>query len=88
VNNRGKKVAQEVSDMINNMSNREDIKTFIDFWLNEHRYLQNDFNTMIIKYAVKVAKMYDAGYYDGRNEGTVRDLHDMVTKSGIDQYYV
>jgi len=62
----GEDLARQLSMMLNRRDN-EALMALMKAMLNEHRFLQNEFNSWILTYLVRCSKMYDEGMYDGRN---------------------
>lgn len=82
----GENLAQQLSRFLN-VNNQEALKAFVDYMLNEHRYLQNEFNELVFRYLVKCSERYNQGWYDGRNEHTMKEIASMVEQSCIKDYY-
>ena len=81
----GKELGEEISSMINGRGS--EVKAMFDVMLNDHRFLNNEFNIAILKYLADCTTMYESGRYDGRNEQTMKDIADMMNKSGLVKYY-
>ena len=73
---RGKKVAKELSNMLNSGGSKEK-EDFIAFMRVEHRFLQNEFNHLVLMWLKQCNEYYKNGWYDARNEYTTKILSDL-----------
>jgi len=67
-----KDLAQEVANALSNFDFKHD--DFVREMNNQHRALQDCFNTLIIKWLNNCKEQYKDGNYDGRNEYGVKLL--------------
>jgi hypothetical protein len=70
------KVAEEIGRLLNVISlNPEEVGQYIA--TKEHRTLQQVFARVAVSFLVEEAKTYRKGFYDLRNEATVKLAHDL-----------
>jgi hypothetical protein len=68
----GEQIGLEISEMINNFNNTEDINGMLSILLNEHKTLQQTFcGKFVLNYIRKMALKYKNGDYDDRNQASV-----------------
>lgn len=81
----GKEIAQDFMDMINVMGNDKEVGAFVDEVLNSHRTLQQSAAGAFLKVFAGWAEVHDSGYYDLRNEATVK-VGKLVTEATENTY--
>lgn len=81
----GKQIAQDLLDMVNVMNNDKEVQAFVDEILNSHRTLQQSAAGLMLKTFAGWAEMKDNGYYDLRNEATVK-VGKTITDATEDYY--
>ena len=64
-NQKEKDLAIHITNEINCCFNN---KAFVEQMSREHRILQSEFTTLCLDWLLKCREMYEAEYYDGRNE--------------------
>jgi hypothetical protein len=70
---KGEQVAKDLSNALNSMSyDKEVIRGFVDKLTSEHRTLQQSSMRAISSLIMRWAEMEEKGYYDLRNEATVK----------------
>jgi IS30 family transposase len=60
-----KQLAEAITDALNGSFKS---KEFCEAMSREHRYLQNEFTILCLRWLEKCSEMYERGNYDGRNE--------------------
>lgn len=82
----GKQVAEDLLDMMNSLGgNEKEQQAFVDTILNSHRTLQQSTCGLLVKVFDGWATMKADGYYDLRNEATVK-LAERVSKAVEGEY--
>jgi hypothetical protein len=72
MNMNGEQIGLEISEMVNNFNNTEDISGMLTTLLNDHRTLQQTFcGKFVMNYIRKMALKYKNGAYDDRNKASV-----------------
>lgn len=69
---KGKEIAEALSKLVNIMSNDEEEEAFINVVLTDHRTLQQKMARIFLQCVVRWSKDFDRGWYDLRNEQTVK----------------
>jgi len=71
------KVADELGKFVNNFTH--DPELFVKGVLRQHRTLQQGIGRMVFKLIIAWAQECEKGYYDGRNEATVKRCKEICT---------
>ena len=74
----GKVIGEEISNMLNCFNNSEDVCGLLDTLLNDHPTLQQKFfGKVVLNYIRRMAMRYEGGWYDDRNEMSVKLCYDI-----------
>ena len=71
VSDKAKNIAKELESIVNVMGGGENVTYVSEQMTNMHRTLvQSFFGRFILPFVIRLARQYDRGYYDARNEAT------------------
>lgn len=85
--NKGEKIAKELSDALNSMTfDKELINGFVDGITKQHRTLQQSSMRAIMALIKEWSEMAEKGYFDRRNEATVRFCQEIIEKCSINSF--
>ncbi len=77
-------VAKMLSEFVNVMNNKEEIKEAIELMLRDHRTLQQNMMRFMLSYIVEQARRYNSGdremFFDMRNDGSGKLASEIVEK--------